>query len=87
MNFVCDDVNGGKSKVFIAALYIWDKSFNDSEQVAKWFLEAGADTAVVRHALYDSENGDRDGWTPEGSRAWDVVFSISKEKLAAFESL
>jgi len=85
MNYMCDDVNGGKSKVFIAALYIWDKSFNDSEQVAKWFLSAGADAAVVKSVLFDSKNGDRNGFSPEGSRSWNVVFSISKEKLAAFD--
>ena len=60
-----------------AALYIWDKGFNDSTRVAKWFHDAGAIDVVVSHVLYDSVNDDRDGKCIDGARAWDVEFSMA----------
>lgn len=67
------DEHGG---LWWAALYIWDSEFNDSGRVAKWFKDAGAVDVTVMHVLYDEANGDRDGRTFDGIRAWHVTFSM-----------
>lgn len=59
-----------------AALYIWDKEFNDSTRVAKWFHDAGATDVLISHVLYDSVNDDRDGKCFDGVRAWHVEFAM-----------
>lgn len=60
---------------WVAALYIWDKKFNDSTRVAKWFHDAGAKEVVISHVLHDDINDDRDGECFDGARAWHVTFS------------
>lgn len=60
-----------------AALYIWDNEFNDSSRAAKWFHDAGASEVLIYHVLYDGANGDRDGRTFDGVRAWHVEFSMT----------
>lgn len=66
--------------VYSAMIYIWNKSFNDSATIAKWFTSAGAESVIVKHVLYDQLNGDRDGWTEEGHRAYDVTFVMKRER-------
>jgi hypothetical protein len=61
-----------------AAYIYFNGSFDDSEELASWFFEAGAATVLVESTLYCSENGDRNGHTPEGSRAWTVTFTMKQ---------
>ncbi|WP_256578704.1 MULTISPECIES: hypothetical protein [unclassified Pseudomonas] len=62
-----------------AALYIWNANFNDSTAVAEWFHNLGAVDVFVRHTLYDTNNGDRNGVVPEGgARQWLVEFSTKE---------
>lgn len=63
-----------------AALYIWDKTFNDSSAVASWFHELGAEDVMISHVLYDSCNGDKDGYCEDGAKAWHVDFTIPASK-------
>ena len=67
--------------VWWAALYIWDSEFNDSTRVAKWFRDAGAGDVLISHVLHDSANGDVDGKTFDGIRAWHVQFSMRDGKV------
>lgn len=69
-----DETSPGK---WWAALYLWDKDFNDSTRVAKWFHDAGAIDVEISHVLYDSVNEDRDGKCFDGVRAWHVVFDMT----------
>lgn len=71
--------------VWWAALYIWDAEFNDSTLVAKWFNECGATDVLISHVLYDSANGDRDGLTFDGIRAWHIQFSMPSSKVVKAE--
>ena len=71
--------------VWWAAIYIWDNEFNDSTRVAKWFRDVGAIDVLVSHVLYDSENGDMDGNTFDGVRAWRVQFSMPNSETAKTE--
>jgi len=71
--------------VWWAAIYIWDNEFNDSTRVAKWFRDVGAIDVLVSHVLYDSENGDMDGKTFDGVRAWRVQFSMPNSETAKTE--
>lgn len=60
-----------------AALYIWDKSFNDDTAVAQWFYRLGATEVLVSHVLHDSNNDVRNGLCAEDSaRPWHVEFHI-----------
>ena len=65
-----------KDAGYSAYLYIWDKMFNDSELIARWFREAGAKEICVMSVLYDEFEGDRDGLTEDGSKNWIVNFSV-----------
>lgn len=67
-------------KWWIAALYIWDADFNDSARVAQWFFDLGARDVIIRHVLFDSDNGDRDGKSFDDVRAWHVTFSIPAQE-------
>lgn len=64
------------TRINCVPLYIWDNEFNDSSRVAKWFHDAGAAEVLISHVLYDGTNGDRDGRTFDGVRAWHVQFSM-----------
>lgn len=79
----CAAIDENTPGVWWAALYIWDKEFNDSSLVAKWFRDAGADEVLVTHVLHDDANGDRDGMTFDGVRAWHVYFSMTEPGNAA----
>lgn len=59
-----------------AAIYIWDDSFNDSTLVASWFHKMGAGEVLIRHVLHDEANGDVNGKTFDGVRAWHVDFEV-----------
>lgn len=77
----CAAIDEGSNGVWWAALYIWDNDFNDSSLVAKWFHAAGALEVFISHVLHDEANGDREGRTFDGVRAWHVQFSMpSSEK-------
>lgn len=65
--------------IWWAALYIWDKQFNDSTRVAKWFTDIGATDVLIRHVLHDTDNGDRDGKCFDGCRAWHVDFAMPEK--------
>lgn len=65
---------------FEAYLYIWDAEFNDSTAVAEWFIELGAERVWVQHVLYCADNGDRDGYCPDGGRAWVVHFYMPESE-------
>jgi len=69
--------------IWIAALYIWDKEFNDSTRVAKWLTDIGATDILIRHVLHDTDNGDQDGNCIDGARAWHVEFAMPEEAVAA----
>jgi hypothetical protein len=53
-------------------IYLHDESFTDSTELAKWVLEAGGTRVWVQSVLYSDCNGDRDGRTADGIRAWIV---------------
>ena len=72
----CAAIDETRPGIWWAALYIWDNEFNDSSRVAKWFHDAGAEEVLISHVLYDGANGDRDGRTFDGVRAWHVQFSM-----------
>lgn len=72
----CAAIDETMPGIWWAALYIWDDEFNDSSRVAKWFHDAGAAEVLISHVLYDGANGDRDGRTFDGVRAWHVQFSM-----------
>ena len=72
----CAAIDEDSNGVWWAALYIWDHEFNDSARVAKWFHDAGAGEVLISHVLHDEANGDRDGRTFDGVRAWHVQFSM-----------
>ncbi len=72
----CAAIDEDSNGVWWAALYIWDHEFNDSARVAKWFHDAGAGEVLISHVLHDEANGDRDGRTFDGARAWHVQFSM-----------
>lgn len=74
----CAAIDEGDNGVWWAALYIWDHEFNDSSRVAMWFHDAGAEEVLISHVLHDEANGDRDGRTFDGVRAWHVQFSMPK---------
>lgn len=60
---------------YIAALYLWDKTFNDASIVAQWFFAIGASEVTVQHVLFDSFNQVKDGICEiDGARAWHVYF-------------
>lgn len=59
-------------KVRVAYCYIWDAEFDDSEAVANVVIQAGGQEPMVSWTLYDGANGDRKGFTEEGTRAWTV---------------
>ncbi|WP_236247393.1 hypothetical protein [Pseudomonas tohonis] len=63
-----------------AMLYIWDRSFNDSTQVASWFHNLGAESVSVRHTLYSDDNDDRNGQAADGVQEWSVSFALKGEK-------
>lgn len=72
----CAAIDCGDNGVWWAALYIWDHEFNDSSRVAMWFHDVGAEEVFISHVLHDEANGDRDGRTFDGVRAWHVQFSM-----------
>jgi hypothetical protein len=63
--------------IWWAALYIWDKEFNDSTRVAKWFTDIGATDILITHVLHDTDNVDKDGKCFDEARAWHVEFAMS----------
>lgn len=72
----CPMIEQVSSDRFLAMLYIWDDSFNDSAAVAGWFHQLGATGVSVALTLYSDWNGDRDGKTEDGCREWEVYFSM-----------
>jgi hypothetical protein len=72
----CAAIDETMPGVWWAAIYIWDHEFNDSGLVARWFKDEGAAEVLISHVLYDGANGDRDGRTFDGVRAWHLQFSI-----------
>lgn len=66
-----------------AAIYIWDTEFNDSTAVAQWFYECGAEDVVIKHVLYDSCNGDKDGCCIDDAKAWHVDFFMPDKATAS----
>lgn len=73
----CAAIFDMKDGLFQAMLYIWDKDFNDSAEVARWFHEAGAEGVTVGHTLFSDNNEDRDGKTSTGCREWTVFFRMA----------
>lgn len=73
----CAAIFDMKDGLFQAMLYIWDKEFNDSTEVAGWFQDAGAEEVTVSHTLYSEANEDRDGKTSTGCREWTVFFRMA----------
>lgn len=78
----CAAISAGHGGRWAASLYIWDKTFNDSKLVAKWFHDLGASEVVVSHVLFDDLNGDCDGFCIDGARAWIVEFNMPQEGAA-----
>lgn len=69
--------------LYMAMLYIWNGTFNDSATVAAWFREHGAASVNVSLTLYSDENGDRDGKTVDGVREWAVYFTLPTTETPA----
>lgn len=66
---------GSTGPHYVASLYIWDKTFNDSTLVASWFRQLGAYGITVSAVLFDEGNDIRDGAsTHDDARPWDVGF-------------
>jgi hypothetical protein len=64
--------------MYLAVLYVWDETFNDSAAAATWFKQAGADQVSVHHTLYDDCDDIRDG-RGECGRTWHISFTITGE--------
>ena len=77
----CAAIDANSNGTWWAALYIWDHEFNDPALVAKWFHEAGAAEVLISHVLHDEANGDRNGLTFDGVRAWHVEFSMPASEV------
>jgi len=76
MSQMCE-AKSSRRPVYIASLYIWDETFNDSALVAKWFEDAGAESVSVAWVLYDDGYEVRDGHCEEDNvRAWEVTFLL-----------
>lgn len=62
--------------VYEAYIYLWDDNFSDWEQIAQWFLDAGATKPMVTWVMHDHVNGERNGWTDDGLRAVIVSYAL-----------
>lgn len=83
----CAAIDEDSNGLWWAALYIWDHEFNDPARVAKWFHDAGAIEVLITHVLHDEGNGDRDGRTFDGARAWHVQFSMPQSAVSTAQGL
>lgn len=68
--------------VYTASIYIWRHGFDDPAELADWLHVAGAVDVRIAHVLLDEVNGDLNGRTIDGARAWDVTFSLRAEAAA-----
>src|SRR4051812_31887324 len=65
---------------FLASVYL-RSDFRDSALLARWFHELGATMVIVQHTLYCDYSGDREGITPDGQQAWNVIFAVTDEDV------
>lgn len=62
---------------YAAHLYLWDKTFNDSRAVARWFRTLGATEINILATIYETENDIYDGAAAlDGARPWTVLFAL-----------
>jgi hypothetical protein len=71
---------GSEGTFYKAHLYLWDKDFQDTALVQKWFEDAGAFDVTISAVLRDIDNEVVDGIAVDGVRPWEVSFLIGERK-------